>query len=161
MLQQIRDLYYQAYVGLPRKVWYLSLILLINRSGTMVIPFLTVFLTAKQGYSAAEASWVMVAFGAGGIVGNYVGGLLNDRFGSWHIQAFSLFGSSIIFFILSQVENYLLFCVLIFFLSVVADAFRPANRAAVATYTPKDRLTKAFGLQRMTVNLGFSIGPLA
>lgn len=161
MLQSISRLYINAYSGLPRKVWYLSLIMLINRSGAMVIPFLTVYLTAERGYDAATAAWIMVAFGAGGVVGNYVGGLLNDWFGSWHIQFYSLISSGLLFIALGQTDNYWLFCILIFLLSVAADAFRPANRAAVAIYTPKERLTQAFGLQRMAVNLGFSIGPLA
>lgn len=160
MFRSVKQLYLKSFSGLPIKVWYLSLILLINRSGTMVVPFLTVYLTAKRGYSAADASWIMVAFGLGGIVGNYVGGLLNDRLGSWHIQVQSLFLSGLIFILLGQTEDYTTFCILIFLLSVAADSFRPANRAAVAIYTPKDRLTKAYGLQRMAVNLGFSIGPL-
>ncbi len=161
MLQSISRLYINSYSGLPRKVWYLSLIMLINRSGAMVVPFLTVYLTAERGYGAATAAWIMVAFGAGGVVGNYAGGLLNDWFGSWHIQLYSLLLSGLLFIALGQTDNYWLFCILIFLLSVTADAFRPANRAAVAIYTPKERLTQAFGLQRMAVNLGFSIGPLA
>lgn len=160
MFRSIKQLYVNSFSGLPLKVWYLSLILLINRSGAMVIPFLTVYLTAKKGYSAADASWIMVAFGLGGVVGNYLGGLLNDRIGSWHLQVQSLFLSGVIFILLGQTDDYLTFCLLIFLLSVAADSFRPANRAAVAIYTPKDRLTKAYGLQRIAVNLGFSIGPV-
>lgn len=160
MVQALSRLYINAYSGLPLKVWYLAIILLINRSGAMVVPFLTVYLTSERGYSASTAAWIMVAFGGGGVVGNYVGGLLNDVFGSWHIQLYSLLISGVLFFLLGQTDNYWLFCILIFLLSVAADAFRPANRAAVAIYTPKDRLTKAYGLQRMAINLGFSIGPL-
>lgn len=126
----------------------------------MVIPFLTVFLTLEQGYSAAEASVVMVAFGLGGVVGNYAGGLLNDRYGSWHIQLISLLLSGVVFVVLSVVDGFYLFCGTVFVLSLVADAFRPANRAAVALYTKPSQLTKAYGLQRMAVNLGFSLGPL-
>ena len=160
MLNKIFSLYQKAYADLPKKVWFLAFILLINRSGAMVIPFLTVYLTVDKGYSAASASWIMVAFGMGGVVGNYVGGLLNDLFGSWHIQLFSLIGSGLLFILLGQVDDYALFCVTIFFLSVVADSFRPANRAAVAAYSEPRLLTQSFGLLRMAVNLGFSIGPL-
>ncbi|MEM9837109.1 MAG: MFS transporter [Bacteroidota bacterium] len=160
MLLKLRQLYLDAYADLPRKVWFLAIILLINRSGAMVVPFLTVYLTAEKGYSAADASWVMVGFGLGGVVGNYVGGLLNDRYGSWHIQLFSLFASGLVFILLGQIDDYLTFCGVIFLLSVTADAFRPANRAAVAAYSEPERLTQSFGLLRMAVNLGFSIGPL-
>lgn len=161
MQHRLRRLYINAYAGLPLKVWYLSLIMLINRSGAMVVPFLTVFLTIERGYSPAKAGWVMVAFGLGGVVGNYVGGLLNDRFGSWHIQVFSLFGSGFVFISLAYIQDYTFFCLTIFLLSIVADVFRPANRAAVAIYTAPDQLVKAYGLQRMAINLGFSIGPIA
>lgn len=160
MLNQIFTLYQKAYADLPKKVWFLAIILLINRSGAMVVPFLTVYLTVDRGYSAALASWIMVAFGLGGVVGNYVGGLLNDKFGSWHIQLYSLVGSGLLFILLGQLDDYVLFCLTIFLLSVVADAFRPANRAAVAAYTQPKQLTQSFGLLRMAVNLGFSIGPL-
>src|SRR5690606_27224625 len=47
----------------------------------------------------------------------------------------------------------------IFFLSVISDTFRPANSVAIAYYAKPENLTKAFSLNRMAINLGFSIGP--
>lgn len=44
-------------------------------------------------------------------------------------------------------------------LSAIADTFRPANSVALSYYTPKENITKAFSLNRMAVNLGFSVGP--
>src|SRR5690606_38208718 len=34
-----------------------------------------------------------------------------------------------------------------------------ANSVALSYYTPKESITKAFSLNRMAVNLGFSVGP--
>ena len=101
----------------------------------------------------------MAAFGAGGVAGNYLGGLLNDRYGSWHIMVSSLFVSGLLHIALAYVHTFVALCALTFLISLVADAFRPANRAAIAIYAPPERLTQSYGLQRMAVNLGFSIGP--
>ncbi len=125
----------------------------------MVVAFLSVYLIDQRGYAPADAGYVMAAFGAGGILGNYCGGLLNDRFGSWHIQLFSMIGAGILNIILGQMTEFWSLCLLAFLISLWADAFRPANRAALAIYAPAERLTQAYGLQRMAVNLGFSIGP--
>jgi len=159
LIQRIFDLYVKAFTGLPRKVWLLALVLLVNRSGAMVVAFLSVYLINEQGYAPVKAGYVMASFGAGGVVGNYVGGLLNDRFGSWHIMLYSLIGAGILHILLGEVTGFGPLCGMVFLISLVADAFRPANRAAVAIYAPKKRLTQAYGLQRMAVNLGFSIGP--
>ncbi len=159
LLPRVRRLYVRSFSGLPRKVWLLSLVMVVNRSGAMVIAFLSVYLVNSMGYTATDAGWVMGAFGAGGIVGNYVGGLLNDRYGSWHIMVFSLVVAGALHIIIGQVETFWLLCVLVFLTSLVADAFRPANRAAIAVYSSPENLTQAYGLQRLAANLGFSIGP--
>ena len=159
IFHRIAGLYVKAFAGLPLKVWLLSAVMLVNRSGAMVVAFLSVYLINARGYTALKAGYVMAAFGAGGVIGNYVGGLLNDRFGSWHIQFYSMVGAGILNIILGQVSEFWALCGLAFSISVVADAFRPANRAAIAIYAPKEVLTQAYGLQRMAVNLGFSIGP--
>ncbi|PPK87418.1 putative MFS family arabinose efflux permease [Neolewinella xylanilytica] len=152
-------LYVRSFAGLPRKVWLLSFVMVVNRSGAMVIAFLSVYLVNSMGYSATAAGWVMGAFGAGGIVGNYVGGLLNDRFGSWHIMLVSLVVAGFFHILIGQISGFWPLCILVFFTSMVADAFRPANRAAIAVYAPPKHLTQAYGLQRLAANLGFSIGP--
>ena len=151
--------YLATYRGLPRKVWLLALVLLINRSGAMVVAFLSVYLVNAQGFSLTKSGYVMGAFGAGGIFGNMIGGYLNDRYGSWHIMLGSMIGAGFLNILMGQISEFWALCTVAFFVSVVADAFRPANRAAIAAYTPPDTLSRAYGLQRIAVNLGFSIGP--
>lgn len=159
LLHRIFDLYVKAFSGLPRKVWLLALVLLVNRSGAMVVVFLSVYLINDLDYAPIKAGYVMAAFGAGGIAGNYIGGLLNDRFGSWHIMFYSMIGAGLLNVILGQMDQFWSLCLMAFLISLVADAFRPANRAAVAIYAPPGKLTQSFGLLRMAVNLGLSIGP--
>jgi len=42
---------------------------------------------------------------------------------------------------------------------VTSESVRPANYVAVSQFTPPELTTRAFGLQRMAVNLGYSVGP--
>ncbi len=74
--------YRNAYSGLSRSTWLLSVIMLINRSGTMVIPFMTLYLTSPaMGYTVGQAGFVFGLFGAGAFFGAYFGGRLTDKIG--------------------------------------------------------------------------------
>ena len=63
MLSATRQLYKNAYTGLSRNTWYLTIVMLINRSGTMVIPFLTIYCTQRLHFSLTQAGFVMGLFG--------------------------------------------------------------------------------------------------
>jgi MFS family permease len=158
MLQGSLQLYRSAYSGLSRQMWWLALVMFINRSGTMVIPFLTVYLTSK-GYTLAQAGYVMAAFGAGSIVGGYLGGRLTDKCGHFYIQVFSLLLNGILFIVLGQMQTLLQFTVCIFVLSTLGESFRPANSAAVAAYSNETNRTRCYSLNRLAINMGWAIGP--
>src|SRR4029079_1750746 len=92
------QLYRNAYGGLSREVWWLALVIFINRAGTMVIPFLSVYLTSR-GYTLVQVGFVMAAFGLGSIAGAYIGGRLTDRFGHFYVQVFSLLLNGALFIV--------------------------------------------------------------
>lgn len=95
MFRQTLLLYRNAYSGLSRPIWIQATIMLINRSGTMVIPFLTVYLTTALHFSIAQAGIVLSVFGAGAIVGVYLGGKLTDSIGFFPVQCWSLLSSGV------------------------------------------------------------------
>src|SRR6516164_5708391 len=66
--------------ALPRSFWVLFAGTFINRFGTFVWPFLTIFLT-RRGHSLEEAAWAISGFGGGAIFGSAVGGWLSDHIG--------------------------------------------------------------------------------
>lgn len=43
--------------------------------------------------------------------------------------------------------------------SIISETFRPANSVAITKYARPENLTRAFSLNRMAINLGFSIYP--
>ena len=158
MFQASAQLYKNAYSGIPRPAWWLALVMFVNRSGTMVIPFLTVYLT-HEGYTLQQAGYVMGAFGLGSIVGSYAGGRLTDRFGSFYIQFASLFLNGVLFIVLGQMRNLWQYALCIFILSSLGEAFRPANAAAIAACSNDKNRIRCYSLNRLAINLGWSIGP--
>lgn len=126
----------------------------------MVIPFLTVFLTGQRGYSLQDAGIVMSSYGFGSIVGSYVGGWFTDRTGFYRVQLWTLIGSGLCFWMVGQLDTIIGMSIGIFVLSMVTDAFRPANQAAIAFFSTKDTLSRSYGLLRLAINLGFALGPV-
>ena len=158
MLQASFQLYKNAYSGLSKQMWWLAFVVFINRSGTMVIAFLTVYLTYK-GYSLAQAGYVMGAFGLGSFIGGYLGGRLTDKYGHFYVQVFSLLLNGILFIVLGQMHTIWQIAICIFILSSLGEAFRPANSAAIAAYSNDVNRTRGYSLNRLAINLGWAVGP--
>ena len=114
MLAKTITLYKSAYGGLSRSTWWLSLVMLINRSGTMVVPFMTMYLTQQVDVSISKAGFVMGLFGLGAIIGALIGGKLTDRVGSYYVQICTLVGGGIMFILLGQMKSYSAICVVTF-----------------------------------------------
>jgi predicted MFS family arabinose efflux permease len=153
------SLYRNAFGGLSQQVWLLALVMLINRSGGMVIAFLTLYLTQKLGFSIIDAGLVMVLFGVGSICGTFIGGKLSDLIGYFPVQLWSLFLGGIMFLLVSQTQNYYVICVLVFLLSTFGEAYRPANTASIADFSTPETFTRSVSLIRLAINIGWSIGP--
>lgn len=132
--------------------------MLVNRCGTMVVPFMTLYLTESKNISIGKAGLVMALFGAGAVCGGYIGGRLSDRIGFYPVQLVTLAGGGVMFLILGQIDSYPLICLTTFILSIINESFRPANSAAVAHYSQEHNRTRSFSLNRLAINLGWALG---
>jgi len=159
MLTKTLDIYKTSFSGLSKEVWLLSLIMLVNRSGTMVLPFLTLYLTGPDmNRSLSDAGFVMALFGLGSVLGAFIGGKLSDRSGFHRVQLFSLLFGGILFIVLGQIKSYHLICVFTFLLSLVNESFRPANSSAIAYFSRSQNRTRSYSLNRLAINLGWAVG---
>ncbi len=159
MLDRTIALYRTSFTGLSKQTWLLSLVMLINRSGTMVVPFMTLYLTsAEMGRSLSDAGLVMGLFGLGALIGAYFGGTMSDRIGFHKVQFFTLFFGGVMFIVLGQVKSFPLICLCTFTLSLVNEAFRPANSSAIAFYSVPENRTRSYSLNRLAINLGWAVG---
>jgi len=158
MFTSFIQLYKQAFTGLSRNSWYLSIVMLINRSGTMVVAFMTVYCVHQLHLSAVEAGIIMMLFGAGGFCGGFIGGLLTDRIGFYDLQVGALISGGLLFFVLGGQHTFLSLCVGAFVLSLCNESVRPANSTAVAHYSTPENKTRSISLNRLAINVGWAVG---
>ncbi len=158
MLAATVGLYRKAYTGLSRETWLLGLVILINRSGTMVVPFMSIYCTQKLHYTIGQSGFVMSMFGAGSIIGAILSGKVVDRIGFYYVQFFTLLVGGSLFFVVAELTHFTSLCVGVFFLSLVNESFRPANSTAIAHYSKEANRTRSYSLNRLAINLGFSFG---
>lgn len=151
--------YIDSFKGLSKEVWWLALITLINRAGTMVIPFLSLYLTESLDFSLGNVGWIMSAFGFGSVIGSWLGGKLTDQIGYYKVMLFSLFTTGFLFIGLQFLTTFYSFCIGIFLVMLVADTFRPAMFVALSAYSKPENKTRSVTLIRLAINLGFSAGP--
>ena len=158
MINQIKNLFINSFSGLSRDIWLLSVVTLINRSGTIVIIFMTIYLTNELGFTKTQAGIAMSCFGAGSVAGSFVGGWLTDRFGYYSTMFWSLIISGFLFLILMEMKTFSSFCSMVFIVSMVGDSFRPANLASISAYSKPENRNRSLSLIRMAINLGFAAG---
>ena len=79
-------LYLDSYRGLSHATWMLTLIMLINRSGAMVIPFLGVYMMQVLHFNITDTGTVLSCFGLGAVAGSLFGGWLTDKAGRYEVQ---------------------------------------------------------------------------
>ncbi len=153
------QLYKESYAGHPKEVWALATITFINRMGTMVLPFLTVYLTTVLGFSYADAGLIASAFGFGSLVGSFLGGRLSDKFGANPIIVISLMTGGIFFICLQFATSFYELFAMIFFTSMFGEAYRPSMTTAIGDYVPKTETSRSMSLIRLAINLGMTGGP--
>lgn len=125
----------------------------------MVIPFLSIYLTSDVGLELPQVGWIMTCFGLGSITGAWCGGKLTDMVGSYKV----IFGSFILggigYILLQYLHTFQSLCLGVFFLTLFADAFRPALFVAMSNYSKPENKTRSVSLIRLSINLGMSLGP--
>ncbi|MDR6403816.1 putative MFS family arabinose efflux permease [Chryseobacterium ginsenosidimutans] len=156
---KLLKLYTSSFKGLSQESWMLALVMLINRSGSMVLPFLGVYMTNHLHFSIENTGIVLSFFGIGSVLGSWLGGFITDKIGEYKVQSLSLLLSVPLFCLIPIFKTEVGVACIILLQSIVTDAFRPANSVAITKYAKPENITRAFSLNRMAVNLGFSIGP--
>jgi predicted MFS family arabinose efflux permease len=159
VLSRLLDRYRAAFAGLPREVWMLALVLLVNRSGSMVLPFLTIYFTSQLEMTEVLAGRMISIYGLGAVCGAYLGGRLVGRVGAIRLQTICLTLTAPGYLVIPLFDDWRYVALALFATSLFAEAVRPANATAIAKLTVRSDRMRAFALQRLAANLGFSIGP--
>ena len=156
---RILNLYKESFSNLQPTIWILSIITFINRSGSMVLLFTSLYLTNELHFEIAQAGICMSFYGVGSVLGAYTGGWLTDRTNTTGIMIFSLLSSSLILLLILIAKTPYTIASVIFLYSFTADIFRPAISKATAAFSTPENRTRSLSLIRLAINLGFSVGP--
>jgi predicted MFS family arabinose efflux permease len=146
-----------AFIGIPRTIWMLSLVSLINRSGAMVICFLTLYLTQNLQFTIEEAGYAMSCYGIGAILGAYFGGKWTDKFGYKNVMVATLVGSGIFLLFAMFVKSFHGMCITLLLFNIIAEAFRPAASISIRSNSDEVIRTRSFSLFRVFINLAITI----
>jgi MFS family permease len=143
--------------GLPREVWVLFIGAFVNRLGTFVLPFITLYLTSR-GYSVPQAGLGLAGYGLGAIGAQAVGGLLADRIGRRNTIVLSMLGGATLTLSLVWVVGLWPIVLVVLLLGFFGELYRPASSALVADLVSPEARVAAFSVYRMMINIGFACG---
>lgn len=150
---------WRTYLDLPRSIHILCLGMLINRAGSFVLVFLTIYVTRELEAGPAFATQCMGVFGAGSMVASLVGGQLADQFGRRVVMLSALFGGAGVLCVMSELREPGAFMLSVGVFGLLSDMYRPACSAMFGDLVDVERRPHAFGLFYISINLGFAIGP--
>ena len=158
MFKLILNTYKTSFSGLSRETWLLSIVMMFNRCGSMAVPFMGLYVTQSLHRSEMDAGLIITLFGVGSILGSATGGKLTDMIGFRPVQILSSIIGGILFMLFSTITNFTSLCILAVVISFFSEAFRPANFTAVAHYATAGTITRSYSLNRLAVNIGWSVG---
>lgn len=129
-----------------------------NRCGSMAVPFMGLYVTQSLHRTEMDAGLIITLFGVGSIMGSAMGGKLTDMIGFRPVQILSSIIGGLLFILFSTITHFSTLCVLAVVISFFSEAFRPANFTAVAHYAQEGTITRSYSLNRLAVNIGWSVG---
>lgn len=141
---------------LPGQFWVLWTATLINRAGSFVILFLTIYLTTRRGFSESAAGLVIGLYGLGGVIGVTLGGHLTDRWGRRPTVLLALSSSSVLMIGLGMAQDRITIMVAAAALGMAAESARPPLGAMIADIVPDRDRIRAFSSYYWAINLGFA-----
>jgi MFS family permease len=127
---------------------------LLNRLGTLVVPFFTIYLTSACSIAISQATFIVSLFGIGSFGASLSGGILADSIGRRTTMIVGLSSAALTTIALALVHPLLGIAVLTLVLGFSTDLYRPASAATIADIiSPFDR-NRAFNLLYWVINVG-------
>lgn len=142
---------------LPRAFWALCLGTFINRFGTFVYPFLTLYLSRK-GFGPEQIGLILAGYGVGSLASMLAGGWFADRFGRRESIVLGTFAQAASLMALYFTTDILGLAALTALAGFSMGFYLPAASALVADLVPPSGRLTAFAVLRQMANAGFAFG---
>lgn len=149
-----------SYRGLPKSIYVLFFVQVINRFGDFVVPFLSLFLVKKLGFNMAQAGFVATCCALAVIPGAYTGGRLSDRIG--RKKAYMIFQSTAGMLMISCgfMLNLPILVPVLVTTSFFSGGVKPIINALLTDLLPPEQRKAGFSLSYLGINLGVAFGPM-
>lgn len=136
----------RPYSGLPKGIYFLFIIRVINSMGNFVFPLLTLLLTDKIGLSPDKAGiYVSIAY-MSYVPGGLIGGKLADYFGRKKIMLISQGIAAVLLIPCAFLGTSMLIPWILIIDGALNGAAQPANSAMIADMTNTENRKAAFSL---------------
>jgi MFS family permease len=150
----------KIYEEFPRKFWVVVAVSFIDRiGGTLLFPFFSLYITQKFNVGMTQAGIVLGLFSIFGLIGQFIGGALTDKFGRRNLILFGLVFSAISTLSLGLVNTYASLIPLAMVIGLLSDVAGPAHQAMIADILPERQRQEGFGILRVVANMSWIIGP--
>lgn len=150
---------FRSYKGLSRNIYILFIARIINGIGNFVYPFLTLFLTEKLGFGAAEAGkFIFIAAIMAG-AGALAGGKLCDICSRKKVAIISQGIMALLYLPCAFLGKSILVPCFLVLLGFFAGASLTVNNAMATDVSNKHNRKVVFSLLYLGNNIGFAIGP--
>ena len=143
----------------PKTIWIHFAATLINRLGTMAIPFLVLYLTQERGFDPEHAGLMLGIYGGTSLIVTPILGKWADRIGHVRMMKASLLSSGLVLLAYPFARTPAQVTVATILFAVTAEAFRPASLSVLTDLAPAAQRKAAFAANRLAINLGMSVGP--
>jgi MFS family permease len=144
--------------AMPRGVWVLVGGQFINKFGSFVMPFLTLYL-AGRGLGAGEIASILAAISIGHLLAPFVAGYLTDAIGRRDTIVVSLAGGAFSIVGIYFAADYAQIVVVASIYGFLSFMFSPPANALISDLVPPELRVTAFALLRLAINAGFAAGP--
>ena len=151
---------FNTYKGLPKSIYVLFFVQIINRFGDFVVPFLTLFLVKKLGFTMGQTGFVVTLCALAIMPGALLGGKLSDHIG--RKKAYIIFQSSAatLLLICGFLGTSKLLVALVILSAFFSGGVRPILSAIITDVLPPEQRQAGFSLSYLGINLGVAFGPM-
>jgi len=144
----------------PRPFWVLFFGSIVNALGAgLIFPFLSIYLRQRLGIPLTTVGLIFTTWSLAAFPAQLVGGELADRLGRRSMMVFSLVAGGLTTIGLGLATSLPAFVIMALLAGLTGPLYGPAANAMLADLVGPRRRPRAFGLLRITSNLGFAIGP--